>query len=670
MTKFVTVEPGFIGVIESIDGVPLPAGRVIGVPVECDNFQDAVAFLKNGGQRGTQMASIPPGKWRINNLVFKVRSIPMTTIEPGQIGIVEAIDGEPLPAGRILATPVECDSFQDPKAFMDRKGQRGNQMAVVPPGQWRINTQMFKVNPYAMTIIESNQIGTVEALDGDALSEGRIIGRQVECDSFQDPKAFMDADGQRGPQMSIIPPGKYRINPKIFSVTSVDIIDIPQGKVGIVTTKEGTPLKTGEIAGPEVGGHNSFQDPKAFIENGGNKGLQEQVLLAGRYFINPYFASVEVKDMTEVPIANVGVVVAFVGKEGQDVTGEGFRHGNMVHKGERGVWIDVLDPGMYPINPFTHSVKLVPTANVVLNWATGKNESHKLDEKLSTITVRSSDGFTFNLDVSQIIHIPRTDAPKVIARFGSMQALVTQVLEPTIGNYFRNAAQNSDAISFLKERTQRQTEAKTAISKALAEYNVGAIETLIGDINPPEALMKTLTDRKIADQEKVTYQTQMEAEGVRQSLNQARALADTQKEVVAAERKVSIADFDKQTAIKKAEGEGEAAKINARANAEAAVATGEAQAKVTTLNGAAEAGKTLAVGNAEAEVIEKKTKAMDRSQYAAVEIARALAGSGKPLVPEIMVAGGAAEGGRGSSLMDVLIAQMVATKVAASTEKK
>ncbi|MDG4870513.1 hypothetical protein P8631_21175, partial [Guyparkeria sp. 1SP6A2] len=82
----------------------------------------------------------------------------------------------------------------------------------------------------------------------------------------------------------------------------------------------------GEIAGPEVPGHNLFQDPQAFVNAGGTKGLQEQVLLAGRYFINPMFATVEIIDMTEVPIASVGVVVAFVGKAGVDVTGEGFRH--------------------------------------------------------------------------------------------------------------------------------------------------------------------------------------------------------------------------------------------------------------------------------------------------------------------------------------------------------
>jgi hypothetical protein len=68
------------------------------------------------------------------------------------------------------------------------------------------------------------------------------------------------------------------------------------------------------------------------------KGLQEQALLAGRYFINPRFATVELVNMTEVPIAHVGVVVAFVGKEGHDVTGDQFRHGNLVSKGEKGVW--------------------------------------------------------------------------------------------------------------------------------------------------------------------------------------------------------------------------------------------------------------------------------------------------------------------------------------------
>ncbi len=87
-------------------------------------------------------------------------------------------------------------------------------------------------------------------------------------------------------------------------------------------------------------------------------------MLAGRYFINPRFATVEMKPMTEVPIANVGVVIAYVGAEGVDQTGDAFKHGNLVKKGQKGVWVDPLDPGKYAINPYTHKVEMVPTANM------------------------------------------------------------------------------------------------------------------------------------------------------------------------------------------------------------------------------------------------------------------------------------------------------------------
>jgi uncharacterized membrane protein YqiK len=415
--------------------------------------------------------------------------------------------------------------------------------------------------------------------------------------------------------------------------------------VGVVMTREGSPLAPGEIAGPAVEGHDLFQNPQAFVDAGGSKGLQEQVLVAGRYFINPRFATVELVDMVEVPIAHVGVVIAFVGREGTDVTGEDFRHGNLVSRGEKGVWATPLDPGKYPLNPHTHKVSNVPTANVVLNWATGKTEAHRLDAELSTITVRSADGFRFNLDVSQIIHIPRNDAPKVIARFGGMSALVTQVLEPTIGNYFRNAAQGSDIIDFLKNRSLRQAEARDAISTALAEYNVGAVDTLIGDIVPPEQLMKTLTDRKIAEQERVTYETQRLAQTVRQELEQATALAATQAKVVDAERQVTIAEFNARATVNSAEGEGRAKKINAEADANVLRTVGEAQAA-----------RTKAVGAAEAEVIRLKIESMEAGNYAVVQVADSLAKSGVKLVPDI-VAGGSA--GNGGTLVDVLLAGLI-----------
>jgi uncharacterized membrane protein YqiK len=610
------------------------------------NLPDGQIIALNG-EAGYQADTLPPGlhvgmwPWQ-----YAIELIKFTTIPQGKIGVVQACDGKPLPGGRVIAADVDCSYFQDARAFLLANGERGPQMKVIPPGTYRINPLLFTVDLADAVDIPQGKIGVVEAHDGKPLPMGRVVAKGVECDSYQDAQKFFAAGGERGPQVKLIPPGTYRINPILFDVKLADVVDIPENKIGIVTTKEGKALPTGEIAGGEVAEHNMFQDPDRFIANGGFKGLQEQVLLGGRYFLNPRFVSVDVVDMFTVPIANVGVVIAYIGKEGKDVTGDTFKHGNLVSKGEKGVWVDPLDPGKYPINPNTHKVVNVPTANVVLNWATGKSEAHKLDANLSTITVRSADGFKFNLDVSQIIHIPRNDAPKVIARFGDMSALVTQVLEPTIGNYFRNAAQGSDIIEFLKNRSVRQTEARDSISVALQEYNVGAVDTLIGDIVPPDELMRTLTDRKIAEQERVTYETQRQAQSVKQELEQATALASTQARVVDAERKVTIAEFEARAAVKSAEGNAQSKTINAQADATVLRTVGEA-----------EGAKILAVGGAEAKVIEQKVSSMEAGNYAVVQVADALAKGGIKIVPDIVAGGGG--DGLGGGLVSVLLGNLI-----------
>jgi uncharacterized membrane protein YqiK len=398
-----------------------------------------------------------------------------------------------LPDGRIIAT----------------KGEAGFQAQTLAPGlYWGMWPWQYGVDMVPFTVIPEGKIGLVLSNDGAELPTGNILGRRVDCDNFQDAEKFLVNNGQKGRQTALLTAGSYRINSFAFSVTIADMIIIRENMVGIVTTLDGKPIRAGQIAGEMIEGHNNFQDIDAFLKNNGNRGLQPQVMLAGSYFINPWAIQLEEIPMTDVPIGHVGVVISYVGEDGKDLTGDTFKHGNIVSRGQRGVWMEPLGPGKYPINKYTMKVELVPTTNLVLNWANARSEAHALDKNLSTITVRSKDGFPFNLDVAQIIHIPATEAPKVIARFGSMNNLVSQVLEPTIGNYFRNSAQDSDVISFLSTRKERQQAAKDHIRAVLDEYNVNAVDTLIGDIVPPEALMKTLTDRKIAEEEQKTYQTQ------------------------------------------------------------------------------------------------------------------------------------------------------------------
>ena len=167
-------------------------------------------------------------------------------------------------------------------------GEAGVQADTLAPGlHFFLWPWQYKIKLQEFLVVPQDSIGVVEARGGIPLTEGRVLGKRVECKAFQDARAFLLGGGQRGPQITMIPPGTYRINTAVFSVSSAKVLEIPVNAVGVVTIKDGKPLNTGEIAGPEVKGHNSFQDAQAFIDAGGYKGLQEQVMLAGRYFINP-----------------------------------------------------------------------------------------------------------------------------------------------------------------------------------------------------------------------------------------------------------------------------------------------------------------------------------------------------------------------------------------------
>ncbi|KAA5536368.1 flotillin family protein [Taibaiella lutea] len=574
-----------------------------------------------------------------------------------------------LPDGKIIAT----------------KGEAGFQARTLAPGlYWGMWVWQYTIDMSPFIVIPEGKIGLILANDGQEIPTGAILARRVSSDNFQDAEMFLNNNGQKGRQTSYITAGTYRINTFAFTVTIADMVSISENRVGIVTTLDGLPISKGQIAGNNVEGHNNFQDFDAFLENGGSRGLQPQIILAGSYNINKWAVQIEEILMTEVPIGYVGVVISFIGDDGADVTGDTFKHGNIVSKGFKGVWYEPLGPGKYPLNKYTMKMEIVPTTNLVLNWANARSEAHALDKNLSTITVRSKDGFPFNLDVSQIIHVPANEAPKVIARFGSMTNLVSQVLEPTIGNYFRNSAQDSDVISFLSTRKERQESAKEHIRAVLEEYNVNAVDTLIGDINPPEALMKTLTDRKIAEEEQKTYQTQRMAQEQRQGMAKETAIADMQKEIVQAQQSVEIAQRTADAAVKKAEGEAtslklkvdaeaQATKMRANAEAEATKAFAAAKAEATKLNasadaeqisktGLAEAEKIMAIGKSTAEAYELQVKAMGDDNFTKFKVTEEIGKNGIKIIPDLLISGNGGTDGGLNGLLGMQLMKMLGDK--------
>jgi uncharacterized membrane protein YqiK len=490
--------------------------------------------------------------------------------------VVKRFAGKSLQPGRLIALG----------------GEAGLQADTLAPGvhfgYWPWQYRVIKV---PVTVVPQGEIALVLAADGGSIPSERILGRVVNCDNFQDARKFLNNGGEKGRQIGILTAGTYRINTAQFTVitaaTAIEHGMMPEqlllhrvepDMVGIVTTLDGQPIEAGEIAGPVIPAHDNFQNTQAFLDGGGRRGLQDQILLSGTWNLNPWFAQVEQVPMVQIPIGYIGVVISFVGQAHVDVSGLEFKHGDLVDPGHKGVWVTPLYPGKHPLNTRVMKVELVPTTNIVLNWAS-RTEAHHFDEKLSSITVRSKDGFAFNLDVSQIIHVGALDAPKVISRVGSMQNLVDHVLQPIVGNYFRNSAQDYTVLDFLSARSHRQVEAAEHIRKAIGAYDVQAIDTLIGDINPPAELMTTQTNRKIAEEQRKTYETQRAAQEQRQQLVRQTSLADIQHQVVGAEQGVNIAELTANASVKQATGEAESTRLRALGEAEAIRATGKAKAE-------------------------------------------------------------------------------------------
>ena len=738
----IAIDDDQVGLVESIDGQPIEKGHVMANPVDCNLFQDAEAFLKNGGQKGPQVDILPPGMYRINTALFKVTIEEITVINNDEVGLVESIDGKPIEQGHVMANPVDCNLFQDGRAFLANDGQKGPQIDVLTPGYYRINTYLFNVSVKKNTVIKKDEVGLVKSIDGLPIPVGRIMAETVDCNLFQDGRAFLAKGGQKGPQIDILTPGVYRINSYLFEVTIEKMVHVPSGQIAMVTAMDGAKIEDGRILGKKIEGHSNFekgaefiknggekgrqiqhlmpgnyrintymfhvsepvdwvtidadhvgvvttlegkpitdtrkiaareipldkhsnfQDAAAFLAAGGEKGLQIPVLRAGSYAINPWFADVEQQEMVNVAIGECAVVTSFVGDDYKpaqgEVTDEGGNKVNakLVPNGYKGIWTEPLGPGKHALNPKTCGWNIVPTIQVVLSWDNAvpnhDGSTYQYDENLKTIVLRTADAFDVNMDVQVMFHIPMEKAPAVVADLGSMQEMISQVLEPAVSSHFRNAAQTVNALELYTKRAELANSAKEEISQVLERYHIESRDVMITDVILPEAIIKPVKAAAVATQEKIQFVSEKEAQEARKDLEFARKQADMQEAVVESERGIDIAENNAKAAVKKADGEKTASilaaegraktvEIEADAKAHKVKTEGGAEAEITKLKGEAEGSAILAKGQAQAETYKLSQEALGQD-YARLQIIEAIAKNGLKIIPENILIGGGSDG--------------------------
>ena len=630
-----------VGIVEKLWSAKgsVTNGRIIALNNEA-GFQSEV--LRGG---------IHFGYWRWQ---YRIHKVSLVTVPQGKIGYVYARDGESLSPSQTLGHVVDCNDFQNARAFLlgtdpgngndPRVGQRGRQRAILREGVYAINLALFLVmteeTVYRLDLQGQRELKTIEGWQSELKVIGGFspvrIGGPVEC---PDP-----------------------LNPE--RMTMVD-------SIGIVTVQDGPSLAPGEIIAPAVGNdrnekyyHNNYQDTEAFLLAGGRRGLQYIPLTDGTYFINRWFATIEMTPKTVVPIGYVGVVVSYYGRAGEDVSGEGFRHGERVAEGERGVLERPLGPGKYPFNKYAGNIILVPTTNFVLHWVTGRTESHRYDESLKSIDLVTKDAYEPLLPLSVVVHIDYQKAPSVIQRFGDVKKLITQTLDPMLSAYFRDVAHKRTMLGLLHERDSIQHEAQEELRRRFQNFDIECVDVLIGKPDTAEAggkietLLEQLRLRQLSIEQIETFERQVAAAAKLQNLNDAQAQASMQTQLTNSMMNVRIA-----------ENEGEAALARARKQAEQLVVTAEAESRQRVLAGRGESSRVLQIGMSEASVLLRKIESFsDPRLYALSLVAEQLSQSKQPLVPErVFVAGGGSGVGDSSAsasqgMLGMLINLLVAEK--------
>lgn len=172
--------------------------------------------------------------------------------------------------------------------------------------------------------------------------------------------------------------------------------------------------------------------------------------------------------------------------------------------------------------------------------------------------------------------------------------------------------------------------------------------------------MKTLSDRKIAEEQQATFTAQKLAQEKRQEFEKSKAVADMQPQMVAAGQGVEIAEKNADAEIKRAAGAAKSVELTADAQAKATRLTASAEAERITVTGNAEAQKIRAIGQSTAEAYKQQVDAMGQNNFATFKITESIGANKIKVTPDVLVTGG---GSGGSSPLDGLLACFLQEKM-------
>ena len=462
--------------------------------------------------------------------------------------------------------------------------------------------------------VAPNRMAIITAKNGEPLEPGQILAR----------------DGQKGIREETLGEGRHFLNPIFYRRDIVPVTIIEPGKVGIVTSKVGDKLPTGE-----------------FIAERGQKGIWRDVLGPGKYRINPYGYNIEIVDAISIPIGYAGVITSRSGEQAPD--------GQFASDGQKGVRKDVLQPGLYYVNPQAYKVdvleiginqvsllgqgggsKVVTKArqlgqnealNVLQNKMLAKQEQKRADyfsksksfaesrvrqgEKvefaagrpladmapapleegemnlMELVSFPSRDGFNISLDMTVEFELDPGDIAGIYNRYGDLPAVVDKIIMPQITSISRNKGSEYRAKDFIvgEGREKFQNDLTASLEETLGAKDIRVYNALIRHVEVPDEIRAPIQQASIAIEQDLTNKERQNTARKEAELNTELSLIEQRGEQVMQETeklKAEIAaDLAKQVATIQAETlkkEAEIRKATAAINADKVRVLGEADA--------------------------------------------------------------------------------------------
>lgn len=378
---------------------------------------------------------------------------------------------------------------------------------------------------------------------GDELPSGTILAKP----------------GQKGIQEEVLGEGLHFVMPYFYSTEIATLTEIPPGKIGFVTSQVGKQPPQGSI-----------------LVNDDEKGPRRKVLTPGRYRLNPYGYKVQLANAVRIEPGFVGCVTSLVGSEPRGI---------FAGEGEKGVRRNVLQPGMYYLNPMEFHVTPVEV---------GINQVSFLDT--NEIRFPSKDAFDIVIEATVEWELLPEHVAQVISEFGGKDAIEEKVIVPQSKSIGRIQGSSYGAKEFLlgSEREKFQQTFTAELERICDAKNIAIHSAFIRHLSIPDNLLLPIRESFVSVQKektaKVWEETKKSAgdlERERTMIVQRRAEVEAQTlalvNTTAAETDQEVGKIEADIRLEIAQKQQEIANIEAAKT----ILLGEANATVKRLRGEA-----------------------------------------------------------------------------------